>query len=79
MTCREFVDFLMEYLDGTLDPSERRIFEGHIDECPGCVTYLDTYRETVRLGRSICDADDSLPEDVPDALVEAILAARRRA
>ena len=79
MTCREFVDFLMEYLDGTLGASELRVFEGHIDDCPGCVTYLDTYRETVRLGQSICDADDSLPEDVPEALVEAILAARRSA
>ena len=77
MTCREFVEFMMEYLDGTLNSSERQVFEGHIGDCPQCVHYLDTYKETVRLGRSVCNQEDEVPEDVPEALVEAILAARR--
>ena len=76
MTCREFVDFLMEYLDGTLAASELQVFEGHIDDCPQCVTYLDTYRETVRLGRSVCDAEGPVPDDVPETVVRIdILAA----
>ena len=76
MNCREFVEFLMEYLDGGLNESERSVFEGHIDACPQCVHYLDTYRETVRLGQTVCEAEDQLPESVPDELVRAILAAR---
>jgi anti-sigma factor RsiW len=80
MTCREFVDFLMEYLEGGLEPQARTTFEDHMDDCPACVTYLDTYRETVQLGRQIlCDPPDSpVPDDVPEDLVAAILAARRR-
>ena len=80
MTCREFVDFLMEYLEAGLDPEARTTFEDHMDGCPTCLTYLDTYRETVALGKQIlCDAPDgSLPEDVPEDLVNAILAARKR-
>ncbi len=79
MNCREFVEFLMEYLDGELPQAQVTIFRAHMDDCPGCETYLDTYRETVRLGREVCgDPEGPVPEDVPEALVSAILAARRR-
>ena len=78
MTCREFVDFLMAYLEGELPASQRDAFDAHMRVCVSCVHYLEGYRETVRLGRAVCAADDdSPPEDVPDELVEAILAARR--
>jgi anti-sigma factor RsiW len=73
------VDFLMDYLEDALPAEQRGAFEGHMDDCPGCVTYLDTYRETVRLGREICgDPEGPVPEDVPELLVRAILAARAR-
>jgi len=79
ITCREFVDFLMDYLEGSLEQDVRSSFEGHMDACPSCITYLDTYRETVALGKSVlCDTPDGpVPEDVPDNLVQAILAARK--
>ena len=78
MKCREFVEFLMEYLDGGLGEAERNVFEGHIDDCPACVNYLDTYRETVRLGSGVCTPDDEVPPEVPEELVQAILSARQR-
>jgi anti-sigma factor RsiW len=78
MNCREFLDFLMDYLDDELPGGQRRVFESHMSECPSCVTYLDTYRETLRIGRRVlCPEDGSLPEEAPAELVEAILAARR--
>ena len=76
MKCREFVDFLMEYLEGGLRERERQVFEGHIEDCPSCMHYLDTYRETVRL-EGLCGGGDEVPEEVPEPLVRAILAARR--
>jgi anti-sigma factor RsiW len=75
--CREFAEFLMEYLDGALGDGERRVFEGHIEDCPACVNYLESYRETVRLGSRVCGSDDDVPPDVPEELVQAILSARR--
>jgi anti-sigma factor RsiW len=79
VNCREFVDFLMEYLDGELPQRQRGVFEGHMEDCPSCVTYLDSYRETVRLGRELCaDPEDPVPADVPESLVRAILAAREQ-
>ena len=78
ISCREFVEFMMAYLDGELGGEERRVFEQHVERCPPCVVYLDTYRETVRLGRELCGGEDEpVPEEVPEALVGAILAARR--
>lgn len=79
MTCQEFVEFLMAYLDGELSAEVGRVFEAHVGECPPCLAYLDSYRETVRLGRSLCDEPEGpVPEEVPEGLVRAILDARRR-
>ena len=78
MTCRELVEFLMDYLDGQLSEPERVCFEEHLGECPDCVAYLATDQETIRLGKEACTAgDDALPPDVPEDLVRAVLAARR--
>ncbi len=77
MTCRELVDFLMDYLEGKLGAEERLVFEGHLDDCPMCGDYLDSYKETIRLGKSLCDDPDGpVPTDVPEELVRGILAAR---
>jgi anti-sigma factor RsiW len=79
MTCRDLVEFLMDYLDGLLSEPERVCFEEHLGECPDCVTYLATYREAVRMGKAACrDGEDSVPPEVPEDLVQAILSARRR-
>src|SRR5579859_5918549 len=52
MNCREFLDFLNEYLGGDLSPVERTEFDKHLAECPWCVAYLDNYRKTILLARS---------------------------
>lgn len=74
MTCRELIAFLDGYLDGELSREERRRFEAHLAACPDCVNYVASYRLTVALGRAAC-AGDALPADVPEDLVQAILAA----
>lgn len=74
MTCREFVEFLMEYLLGEVD---REKFDAHLAVCPACVNYLKTYQETVRMGKLVlADPDEKLPEEPPEELVKAILASR---
>jgi anti-sigma factor RsiW len=66
----------MEYLNGELAPAEHAEFEAHLAECPWCVAYLQTYRDTIRLGKAAFAAADALPADVPEELVQAILAVR---
>ena len=78
MTCQEFADFLAEYLTGELRPETHAAFEHHLSVCINCVRYLDQYRETIALGRgAFDDASTSIPDDVPEDLVSAIIAARR--
>lgn len=77
MQCREFVDFLMDYLDGLLPEPTRAVFEEHIGLCPPCQAYLDTYRDAVRMGRRVCRDGEPAPDGAPEELVRAILAARR--
>lgn len=47
MTCQEFVELVTEYLEGTLDASERARFAAHLDHCDGCTEYLEQFRETI--------------------------------
>jgi anti-sigma factor RsiW len=79
MTCRELIDFLMDYQAGTLPAPQRTSFEEHLSLCPPCIDYLRTYEETVKLGKGACgDPDDAVSDDVPEELVQAILAARAK-
>ena len=79
MTCRDFVEFLSEYLSGELAKVERAEFEAHLAECPACVAYLDSYRKTIQLLKAAsAHPEDQVPEEVPEQLVRAILAARAR-
>ncbi len=78
MTCRELTDFLYDYVEGELPVAERARFEAHLSVCPDCVAYLRTYRETIRLGKLCNEEHDAVADQVPEELVEAVLAARRR-
>ena len=79
MTCREFAEFIADYLSGELSAETRAQFEHHLGVCPNCVAYLSNYRDTIELGRrAFADDDAAVPGDMPDDLVQAILASRRR-
>jgi anti-sigma factor RsiW len=80
MNCREFTEFLHEYLFGDLPAEERAEFEKHLLECPWCVAYLDSYRQTIELEQAaFSSAEDAPPpSDAPEELVQAILRARSR-
>jgi anti-sigma factor RsiW len=75
VTCRDFAEFLLEYVEGQLSPDARREFDGHMAICPDCVRYLQHYTETVKAGRLAMTGE--LPADVPESLVGAILKARQ--
>lgn len=78
LDCRQVLDFLAAYLDGELSEQERSDFDAHLAFCPDCVRYLDSYRETARLGAAAYDDAEATASSVPESLVQAVLASRRR-
>jgi anti-sigma factor RsiW len=51
MNCREFTEFLHDYLLGGLLAEVRAEFDRHLAECPWCVAYLDSYQKTMHHGK----------------------------
>jgi anti-sigma factor RsiW len=66
--CDECVDLLVDYLEGELSPERARALEIHLDLCPSCVSFLNTYRGTVSIARTL-HADD-IPPEVTQRLIE---------
>jgi len=78
ITCQEFEDFILDYLDDNLPPGQRRIFELHMKICRECRDYLAAYQRSIELGKAVFEHPDSpISEDVPEDLVQAILDARQ--
>ena len=78
MTCKDFIEFLVDYVGGELPEAQKARFEEHIGICRSCVAYLSNYKDTVELAKiSFGEPSDPVPGDVPEELVAAILAARK--
>ncbi len=78
MTCREMAEFILEYTTGELPHETREVFELHLSRCDNCHEYLAQYKHTVDCERrAFGSAEDPLPVDVPEELIQAILKARR--
>ncbi len=77
ITCREFEEFVLRYLDGELPSKQAKIFEWHLRICRECREYLAAYRRTIEIGIAVLGpADESVPDDVPEDLIKAVLDAR---
>ena len=56
LECRQIAELLGDYLDGTLPNHVRELLEFHIDGCPPCVAFVNTYRGTITATRTLPDA-----------------------
>jgi anti-sigma factor RsiW len=75
MTCRQVVELMTDYLEGTLPASDRARFEEHIAGCDGCRAYLSQLRTTRDVIGRI--ADEPMPASVERELIEAFRNWRR--
>jgi anti-sigma factor RsiW len=69
MACRELVEKVSAYLDGSLAPEDRRRFDEHLKECPWCVNYVEQMRETVAALGEL--SVDSIPPENRREIVDA--------
>ena len=61
LVCRQIVELVTDYLEGTLSRSQRRRFEAHLAGCPHCSEYLAQMRATIRLTGRL-ESEDLTPE-----------------
>lgn len=74
LTCRALIEeFLSDYVEGRLPAEAAAALEAHLSVCGDCVAYLENYRSTMKAAKS---SGHSTPQNIPERLVQAILAAR---
>lgn len=76
LPCQELVELVTEYLEQRLPDNVRARFEAHLARCPGCRTYLEQMRQTIRaLGRL---PTDSIEPEARERLLEVFRDWKRR-
>lgn len=74
ITCRQFDEFLADYLDGGLTDRQKKIFDGHMALCPMCGAHFGTYMATFKMTQqAFGPSNDFIPEHVPEELTLAVI------
>ena len=58
---------MRDYVSDRLNADVKREFTQHLRICPDCVSFLNTYKKTVSIGRSLA------PEEIPQSVRKNIL------
>jgi anti-sigma factor RsiW len=64
--CKECVELLGEYIEGTLPADKAKALEDHLSTCPPCITFVRTYKATGKLCRSF------MKREMPRELVASL-------
>ena len=81
ITCVEFENFVLRYLDDELPQKQKTVFELHLKLCAQCRDYLAAYQRSMEISRAVLDSsndpssNDPGAQDVPEDLVKAVLEA----
>jgi hypothetical protein len=77
MNCKELIDFLTEYDQGTLAMHKRLMFDLHLKLCPPCKKFLDDYRAAIKMGKKCCcPKQEPALAYVPEEFIQAVLKAK---
>jgi anti-sigma factor RsiW len=78
MSCREVNRTIAAFLRGGLSAPQQIDFYRHLARCDVCAATVERTRDAMDTTRSACAAlSDPGPGDVPDSLIQAILATTR--
>jgi anti-sigma factor RsiW len=75
MTCRQVVQVLTEYLDGSLPAAEQARVEEHLAGCDACTAFLAQLRTTERVVAGLAPVE--VPADLKADLLRAFKDYRR--
>ncbi len=66
LVCREAVELISDYLEGSLSRANRRRLERHLRGCDACAAYLEQVRATIALSGQV------QPEDLDPEVLEGL-------
>ncbi len=75
LTCRDLVELVTEYLEGTMPDEARERFERHLAFCAECDIYLDQMKHTIAATGAL--AGDEIDPEALDRLMAAFRDFRR--
>ncbi len=79
ITCEEFEEFILAYLEGDLSASQKFVFEMHLKVCRECREFLAAYQNAMSLTKgTLVEETKFNTEDVPEDLIQAVLAAQKK-
>jgi anti-sigma factor (TIGR02949 family) len=70
LTCKDFLNELSEFMDGSLDREIREKLQQHVSECPNCWVVLDTTQRTIKVYKGL--QPQTIPPDIHSRLMEAL-------
>jgi len=75
ITCKEFNDFIYDYVEENLTQKQLILFKRHMKVCPMCRNFLRTYLAAYKakdglLPYSNLDVPTSMPQDLIDAILD---------
>ena len=65
--CTECMDLLADFVDGLLPPEQALSLQWHIEGCPPCVAFVNTYKGTVNAAKRL--RETTLPPEVRERLM----------
>jgi anti-sigma factor RsiW len=68
ISCKQLIDFCVDYLEGDLPEEEKQDFRRHLGLCSHCVSFFETYQRTPQISREV------LQTEMPRAVKESVLA-----
>ena len=68
--CRQIAELLGDYFDDTLPSHLRELLEFHIDGCPPCVAFVNTYRGTIAATRTL--PETPMPTELKKRLLSVL-------
>lgn len=73
LPCRDVVEVVTDYLDGTLPDAERRHLEAHLAECEDCAAYVEQIRTTIDGAERSGARAEALPPELREGVRRAFL------
>jgi hypothetical protein len=73
--CSVLVELLADYLAGELSRDQAELLEWHLEGCQPCVAFVNTYRGTIRVARTLAGVE--MPVELKQRLVTFLKSSSR--